>query len=191
MTSSQSDARDLQLFRMSFDGRLLERGFWLYIWRIGTLEGDLLYVGRTGDSSSPHAASPFNRIGQHLNVGSNAKGNALGRQLAKAGVQPRACTFDMVAVGPLFPEQTDMDAHRPLRDRTAALEKALAELLRRRGYHVLGVHHCIQTADTVLLARISDLINAVFPGPASPAGSTAQQGAAGDEGRGKLSVGDV
>lgn len=96
----------LQRYSMSFDGHLLERGFWLYVWRIVSPQGVFLYVGRTGDSSSPHAGSPFSRIGQHLDFRPYAKGNALGRRLAAAGVRPAECLFEMLAVGPIFPEQT-------------------------------------------------------------------------------------
>ena len=44
----------------------LERGFWLYVWVIDGAGDTLHYVGRTGDSSSSNAQSPFNRMGQHL-----------------------------------------------------------------------------------------------------------------------------
>ncbi len=46
-------------YSMTFDGALLERGFWLYVWRIIEGTRTVLYVGRTGDSSSPNASSPF------------------------------------------------------------------------------------------------------------------------------------
>jgi hypothetical protein len=56
----------------SFDGKLLQRGFWLYVWEITAADHEVFYyVGRTGDSSSPNAQSPFNRMSQHLGV--NAK----------------------------------------------------------------------------------------------------------------------
>jgi hypothetical protein len=125
---------------MRFDGALLGRGFWLYVWRITDGERSVLYVGRTGDSSSPHAASPFARIGQHLDARPKAKGNALAKQLRRAGLPPERCTFEMVAVGPLFPEQEDMDLHVVVRDRVAAHERALADHLRVAGYDVLGSH---------------------------------------------------
>ncbi len=50
----------------------------------------------------------FRRIGQHLELGSKAKGNALKRNLERAGIAPRACKFEMLAIGPIFPEQEDM-----------------------------------------------------------------------------------
>lgn len=161
----------LQRYSMSFDGHLLERGFWLYVWRIVSPQGEFLYVGRTGDSSSPHAGSPFSRIGQHLDFRPYAKGNALGRRLAAAGVRPAECLFEMLAVGPIFPEQTTMEAHRPFRDRTAALEKALAEFLLKRNYQVLGTHHCAHMADEALFDQVRRLIDPEFPailGAAAP-----------------------
>jgi hypothetical protein len=80
-----------------FDGGLLERGFWLYIWEITTPEGaHLYYVGRTGDSSSIKAQSPFNRLGQHL--GFRKQNNALRRRLAEKGIDPEGCSFRLVSL---------------------------------------------------------------------------------------------
>ena len=75
----------LQSYSMTFDGHLLNRGFWLYVWEIKGSMSHHVYVGRTGDSSSPHASSPFKRIGQHLNPSSKAKGNALSKQCGRPG----------------------------------------------------------------------------------------------------------
>jgi hypothetical protein len=127
-------------YAMSFDGALLGRGFWLYVWRITNGKRRVLYVGRTGDNASPHASSPFKRIGQHLDTRPNARSNALARQLKEAALEPERCTFEMVAVGPLFPEQEDMERHRPFRDQAGALERALAEYLREAGHVVIGKH---------------------------------------------------
>jgi hypothetical protein len=44
----------------------------------------------------------------------------------------------MVAIGPIWPEQADFEAHKPVRDQMAALERAIADELRQRGYVVLG-----------------------------------------------------
>ena len=60
-------------FEMGFEGEVLQRGFWLYVWKIAYDQETYLYIGRTGDSSSPNASSPFNRIGQHLDFRENAK----------------------------------------------------------------------------------------------------------------------
>jgi hypothetical protein len=71
----------------AFSGQLLQRGFWLYVWEIQPRDGaTIYYVGRTGDSSSQNAQSPFNRMGQHL--GFNVKSNILRRRLKNAGIAP-------------------------------------------------------------------------------------------------------
>jgi hypothetical protein len=121
-------------YSVRFDGALLARGFWLYVWEIKSGFDRFLYVGRTGDSSSPNAQSPFKRIGQHLDANPNAKGNALGKQLARAGVKCDQCSFEMIAIGPVFPEQSSYAEHVPKRDQMAALERAAADFLKARGY---------------------------------------------------------
>jgi hypothetical protein len=121
------------------------------------------YVGRTGDSSSPNASSPFRRIGQHLDSSLNAKGNALGRQLKTVGVNPEACTFEMIAIGPIFDEQRTMPEHKPLRDKTAALERALADELKSRGYNVLGTHPRAEEPDSDLLNQVIAKLQVLFP----------------------------
>ena len=49
----ENDMNKPTVHRLSFPGAILARGFWLYIWRIVTDEGqEYLHAGRTGDSSS-------------------------------------------------------------------------------------------------------------------------------------------
>lgn len=153
----------LQSYNMTFDGHLLNRGFWLYVWEIKGPMSHHVYVGRTGDSSSRHASSPFKRIGQHLDLSPMAKGNALGKQLRRAGVKYEDCTFEMVAVGPIFPEQTTREDHFPIRDRMAALERALADEMRCRGYVVLGTHPRAGSPDQSVLEQIRALLDPKFP----------------------------
>ncbi len=117
----------------SIDGRILKRGFWLYVWEISNGARQVLYVGRTGDSSSNNASSPFARFSQHLDFRGNAKGNALLRNLRKAGLDPTECTFDLFALGPLFLEQRESTKHQERRDKVAALEHALAAHLSEWG----------------------------------------------------------
>jgi len=119
-------------YKMSFNGQILERGFWLYIWKIKSRENLYIYVGRTGDSSSPNASSPFNRIGQHLDFRANAKGASLAKRLKEAGVDPKQSNFNMLALGPLFEEQQTMEEHRPYRDCMATLEFEVAEYLSQK-----------------------------------------------------------
>jgi hypothetical protein len=141
---------------------MLRRGFWLYVWRVETPDGhQLLYVGRTGDSSSANAAPPFARMGQHL--GHAKASNALRRHLEKAGIEAEACKdFELIAHGPLFPEQVDMARHRGPRDIVAALEKQLQCALAEAGYRVINTVNCRQPLDPELWARVKDAFSVHF-----------------------------
>jgi len=141
---------------------MLERGFWLYVWDIRVEGIQWLYVGRTGDESSPSAAAPYDRFGQHL--GRNKKANALARNLKEHGVDPtRIDSAKYHFFGPLFPEAADMDTHRAPRDATAALEKALAESLKEAGYRLLNTVRCRRPLDEGRWAKVKDEFSAVFP----------------------------
>jgi hypothetical protein len=146
-----------------FQWPAVEARVWLYIWRIDRPNSRHLCVGRTGDSSSPHASSPFKRIGEHLDVRPGAKGNALGKQLRQAGLDSQDCTFEMVAFGPIFPEQPTFEKHVPFRDKMAALERAVADELRRRGYTVLGTHPRVGVSDVSLFDAIREVLDSKFP----------------------------
>lgn len=158
----------LRSFSMTFDGHLLNRGFWLYVWQITGPLSHHVYVGRTGDSSSAHASSPFKRIGQHLDSSPKARGNALGKQLQRAGVKYGECSFEMVAVGPIYPEQSDFDAHVPLRNQMAALERAVADELHQRGYKVLGSHPSRGSPDPSVVQQVLALLDPKFPPVTEP-----------------------
>ena len=103
------------LHRLTLPGPMLQRGFWLYVWRVLTPKGERLYVGRTGDSSSPHATAPYTRMGQHL--GFSKAQNSLRRLLTEAGVEPESCKqFELISYGPIFPEiGFTKDQLRPIR----------------------------------------------------------------------------
>ena len=126
------------LQHLTLPGAMLARGFWLYVWEVTDCSGKKwLYVGRTGDSSSPNAQSPFARLSQHL--GSNRRGNALRRNLTSAGVDVDSCaSFELTCYGPILPECSDMDLHRPSRDIMAGLEKGLRDALHEAGYNLLN-----------------------------------------------------
>ncbi|MEO3387594.1 hypothetical protein [Mesorhizobium sp. CAU 1741] len=145
---------EIGTFRLSLPGPMLRRGFWLYVWKAVTAEGqELLYVGRTGDNSSPNASPPYIRMGQHL--GSMKNQNALRRNLVNQGVEPETCnTFELVAHGPLHPEVVKpkdfdhsdqavrlqlMEEHLPLRNIVGAMEKRLERDLRAARYSVMNV----------------------------------------------------
>jgi hypothetical protein len=143
---------EIRTFRLTLPGGMLRRGFWLYVWRVvRRKELELLYVGRTGDNSSPNASPPYVRMGQHL--GSLKNQNALRSHLLKRHVTPEDCeAFDLVAHGPIYaeiakPEDFDradkagrsalMKLHTPLRDIVGAMEKRLADELSATGYTVM------------------------------------------------------
>jgi hypothetical protein len=147
---------------LTFNGKLLQRGFWLYVWEITTPRRELLYyVGRTGDSSSSNAQSPFNRMSQHL--GFNERSNVLRRRLRARGINPEACTFRLVTHGPILKEASGSEGHRGPRDITAALEKALAAALTDAGYNVINKVHCRTPLDDKLFANVRSAFAREFP----------------------------
>lgn len=146
-----------------FNGGLLQRGFWLYIWEITTLEYRLFcYVGRTGDSSSLNAQSPFNRMGQHL--GFRKEGNALRRHLAEKDLTPESCTFRLVAYGPILSEAKTRDEHRKRRNQIAAMEKALADIMRAGGFDVLNTVNSKKPLDEAAFQKTREAFEEQFPG---------------------------
>ena len=139
---------------LEFPGHMTRHGFSLYMWEIEyPIAGKLLYVGRTGDNSSPNASSPIRRMGQHFHPVN--PGNTLYRWLTeKYSAQLESCTFfRLSSYGPIceeiVPDSTEpgdpvekrrvlMDRHKGPRDMVAGLEKALADTLRKAGYEVMN-----------------------------------------------------
>ena len=150
------------LHSLSLPGVMLERGFWLYVWDIRVGPRRLLYVGRTGDESSPNASAPYSRFGQHL--GRNKHANALRRNLMVRGIElPQVDHYDFYFYGPIFPEADKMDAHRPLRDSVAALEKKLADSLNAAGYDVINKISCRRPLDPQEWEKARSAFQPVFP----------------------------
>ena len=144
-----------------FNGGLLERGFWLYVWEITTPQDThLYYVGRTGDSSSIKAQSPFNRMGQHL--GFNKHANPLRRYLNAEDVDPERCLFRLVTYGPILEEAPTLEEHRQRRDRTGAMEKALAAAMISAGYRVINDVNCRAKLDAKLFTGVLGAFAAYF-----------------------------
>jgi hypothetical protein len=150
------------LHSISLPGLMLERGFWLYVWRIHTGTQTLLYVGRTGDESSAKASAPYDRFGQHL--GRNKNANALRRNLEKRDISlSEVETYDFVHYGPIFGEVDDFKTHKPLRDIVAALEKKLADELVAAGYDVLNTVHCRRPLDPRYWESVRSVFLTEFP----------------------------
>jgi len=150
---------------MTLPGMMIRRGFWLYVWRVETAaDGELLYVGRTGDNSSPNAVAPYTRMGQHL--GFQTSQNALRKHLAEKRLKPEDCiAFHLVAHGPIHAEiegdkstpaarRALMTAHKKPRDAIAAMEKALANDLTASGYAVMNTVHCKAPLDRTAYAPV-------------------------------------
>lgn len=149
----------MQVHGLKFSGALIERGFWLYVWKVDWRDNRILYVGRTGDSSSKYAASPFNRLGQHLDIRPKATANTLLRNIKSEGFDPAECQFELIAIGPLFPEQDNIDDHRKYRDIISPLESGLAQYLKGQGYNVIGNHPKKREKDEKLFKKIITKLN--------------------------------
>lgn len=163
----------MAIHEIHFGGGILQRGFWLYVWEV-TGEGHtpLYYVGRTGDSSSTNAQSPFNRMGQHLGFAKNS--NMLRRHLEVNGTDPESCVFRLIALGPIEQEARTPGrrAHDQRRDVVAAMEKALAELLASAGLKVMNTVKSRKPLDEARFAQVRAAFARVFP-QLAPAGAAA------------------
>jgi hypothetical protein len=165
-------------YTLTLPGPMLHRGFWLYVWRVVTPNGqELLYVGRTGDTSSPNASPAYIRLGQHLGYAKTQ--NALRRHLTGRGISPEECSeFDLVAHGPIHPEVAKpadyhhndkavnadlMKVHKPVRDIVGAMEKRLAEDLSTAGYEVMNKVHWKPTITEAEWLPIRDAFAETFP----------------------------
>ncbi len=87
----------------------------------------------------------------------------MARQLSKAGIDPRQSAFEMVALGPIFPEQDSFESHRKHRDIVAALEAKTAEHMTALGYDVVGNHGSRMPLDPTLWQDVEILLRAHFP----------------------------
>jgi hypothetical protein len=163
------------LHELTFGGSILRRGFWLYVWEITAPEGrSLYYVGRTGDSSSTNAQSPFNRMGQHLGFSSNSC--MLRRHLVSHHAEPEDCSFRLVALGPLEAESkaTTRAEHDERRDLVAAMEKALADALCAAGCSVMNRVACRKPLNAERFAQVRHMFIRAFPHLSSAVGASAR-----------------
>ena len=151
---------------------MLQRGFWLYVWRVEDAEGgEWLYVGRTGDNSSPHASAPYTRMGQHLGTMKNQ--NALRARLKDRGIEAEYCrAFHLVSHGPLHAEVAKkdgldrvalMELHRPYRDEVGSYERDLALALKASGYRVLNTVNCKWSGDAARWLEVRPAFTEHFP----------------------------
>lgn len=166
----------MSLKTLELSGAWLERGFWLYVWEVQIPERKqkVYYVGRTGDSSSLNAASPFNRMGQHLDLRKSATAAMLIKNLAKKGfATPRAYDYRLTAVGPLFreilvadhknPTDQERQKHRCIRDKVASVECHLEKALRKIGCEVLNEANCKAELDKEFWDQVRNSFAEKFP----------------------------
>lgn len=168
---------------LSLPGKVLHQGMWLYVWRVETPIGEMLYVGRTGDSSSPHATAPYTRMGQHL--GFSKAANSLRRLLVESGVTPEDCArSELISHGPIYPaiglkkdqiRDQQMRLHTPVRDKMAGLEKKLRDALHESGYRVLNVVHSRKMYDEDVWNEVRAAFSTHFPKLASDPDATQEQ----------------
>jgi hypothetical protein len=154
---------NLPEYRLALDGAILARGFWIYVWKIQCGSELAIYVGRTGDSSSPNASSLFRRAGQHLDLKGDAKGNSLKRAIDRLGWKADSCLYEQIALGPFFEEQSTMEAHIPYRDRIAAIEYAVSKAVKDEKFLLIGNHGsshsvCLEDGDN-LNSAIRQVLN--------------------------------
>ena len=151
-------------YELVFHGGILRRGFWLYVWEVTQPSGEkLYYVGRTGDSSSTNAQSPFNRMGQHLGFAKNS--NMIRRHLERHGAVPDLCEFRLVSHGPIE-EESSADGrveHDERRDRVAAMERALAEAMCEAGYRVVNTVKCRKPLEAERFEGVLAAFGQAFP----------------------------
>jgi hypothetical protein len=149
---------------LRFDGLLLQRGFWLYVWEVAPPNGARLhYVGRTGDASSINAQSPFARMAQHLGFAKTSM--MLRKHLDARGVNPTTCKFRLIAHGPILPEAEckTWEVHKARRDILAAMERALCEELKAAGYDVLNKVNSKKPLDAGMYEFVRVAFMAHFP----------------------------
>jgi len=93
--------------------------------------------------------------------------------LTEQGIEPEHCAqFDLVSYGPIFSEigKTEeqdhgeqMELHKPVRDRMAALERDLRDALADAGYSVLNVVRSKAKSDPENWPDVLAAFSANFP----------------------------
>jgi hypothetical protein len=149
--------------RISLSAKMLRRGFWLCVWKISTTDDQTLhYVGRTGDSSSLKAQSPFARISGHL--GSNKHADTLQQHLRKRKLAIENCVqFEMIPFGPIYDEADGLELHRERRDVVAALESKLCAAMAQGEYDVLNTVNSKKVLDPTMWLTVRTEFVKTFP----------------------------
>ena len=135
--------------RLQFDGDVLRPGFWIYVWRVRSLRGELICVGNTGDPEAVTTLAPFHLMGSDLATHPLMPG-ALYRCLLNRGIAPTACEYEFIAHGPIYPEDGNEaggeGAHRCHGQQVIAAAETLVIAL-RAGYY--DVESFVQDSDDI------------------------------------------
>ena len=125
-----------QAWELLLPPQLLQRGFWIYAWKIvGPRDEQLCYVGMTGDVTRA-AQSPFGRATSTL--GFNKYANTLRKALEIRGVDPERCkALTLAAYGPLY-NTDDAEHYMEHWHKVRALERALFDALRDDGFEPIN-----------------------------------------------------
>ena len=122
---------------LSVPGASVTRGFWIYVCRVESPEGELVYVGQTGDTNFPYSQSAFNRLSKHLVKSGNT--SSLFERPRAEGIQPWECgEIRMVAVGPIFAETGDRGEFDVRKNAIRELERRLCRDMTDAGYQVIN-----------------------------------------------------
>ena len=126
------------LHHVSVPVPILQRGFWLYIWKVGLPEGDHgHYVGMTGDTATGRAQSAANHVS--ANLGFTAHASAIRRYLHRRHrVHLENCrSLEFISFGPVYPEPAPTE-YQAVRGKVAALANRLWDRLNASGYEMLN-----------------------------------------------------
>lgn len=151
----------MKTYELKINGNIMKRGFWIYSYKIFDKNNNIFfYIGRTGDSSSLNASSPFNRMLNHF--GNNRHSNSLKRNLVKHNIDINECSFVLNCFGPFFEEANNKEEHYLKRDYTSSIEIQVANLLNNNGYKVIGTH---QMKDPIynddIKTKVNDIVSAI------------------------------
>lgn len=138
---------------------MLERGFWIYAWKIvGPRSEHLFYVGMTGDVTRV-AQSPFGRATSTLSD-SNKNANTLRKTLAERSIDPARCkALTLAAYGPLY-DSGDSEHYMEHWHKVRSLERALFDALKADGFEPINRRRPDGRPDYD--ARLLDSIRAAF-----------------------------
>jgi hypothetical protein len=153
-----------QLLEFSLPPGLLQRGFWLYVWKIrGPNDEALCYVGMTGDVTGV-AQSPFVRAHTHLDDNKNS--NALRSRLREHDIDPRHCReLVFSAYGPIY-DHEDSKNFDVNRKKVGALERALWDALQREGFKPVNRRPVFgDDYDLALFKEVRSAFARLFPIP--------------------------